>query len=180
MFFGYINETIDFPQETQYNSLIQASCKNIYIEIKEGKIKSEELYKLLCLVKKNDSIIIYSIFILPVTTLELIRIIDDLYLKNIKFESLKESLGDGELFTVLAAHLRYTRKKRITKGLEAAKARGRKGGRKPGLSPEARKTAELVAKLYNSGESVEDIRKSLAIGSKVTIYRYLRFAGIDI
>ncbi len=53
--------------------------------------------------------------------------------------------------------------------------RGTKGGRKPGLSQKAKNTAAAAADLYISGKhTIEEIMQTLRIGSKATLYRYLR------
>jgi len=58
-------------------------------------------------------------------------------------------------------------------GLEAAKARGIKGGRPKGLSKEAMDKAEHAKILYESGKkSVPEIAKGLGI-SRATCYRYI-------
>lgn len=53
--------------------------------------------------------------------------------------------------------------------------RGTRGGRKPGLSQKAKNTASAAAELYRSGKHTnEEIMQTLRIGSKATLYRYLR------
>lgn len=59
-------------------------------------------------------------------------------------------------------------------GLNAAKARGRKGGRPAGLSKEALAKAKSAKILYESGEkTVPEIASSLGI-SRATCYRYIQ------
>ena len=58
-------------------------------------------------------------------------------------------------------------------GLEAARSRGRMGGRPAGLSKEALATAKNAKILYDSGErSVKEIAAGLEI-SRATCYRYI-------
>lgn len=53
--------------------------------------------------------------------------------------------------------------------------RGTRGGRKPGLSSKAKKTAAAAAQLYKAGEyTILEIMEALSIKSKATLYRYLR------
>lgn len=57
--------------------------------------------------------------------------------------------------------------------------RGMNGGRKPGLSQKAKKKAEAAAELYKAGNlSVDEILQTLGIGSKATLYRYLRYMNV--
>ena len=54
------------------------------------------------------------------------------------------------------------------------------GGRRPGLSPEAERTAIVAATLYQEQRlSVRDIAESLRI-SKATSYKYLRVRGVPV
>ena len=62
-------------------------------------------------------------------------------------------------------------------GLEAAKARGKKGGRPKGLSQKALAKAEHAKILYESGKkSVPEIAKGLWI-SRATCFRYIENVG---
>ncbi len=84
------------------------------------------------------------------------------------------------LFASLAEFERELIRERTGAGLAAARARGRIGGRKPGLSPEAERTAIVAATLYQEQQlSVRDIAASLRI-SKVTLYKYLRLRGVPV
>jgi DNA invertase Pin-like site-specific DNA recombinase len=62
--------------------------------------------------------------------------------------------------------------------LAAARARGRVGGRKPGLSEEAQRTARAAELLYKARElGVDDMARSLRI-CKATFYKYLHHRGV--
>ena len=65
-------------------------------------------------------------------------------------------------------------------GLHAARARGRVGGKKKGLSHEAENKALAAEALYKDGTlSVNEISRRLSI-SKPTLYNYLRHRGVSI
>lgn len=65
-------------------------------------------------------------------------------------------------------------------GLQAARARGRVGGRPKGLSEKAKKTAVAAEALYKEGRlSIQEIADNLSI-SKATLYRYLRHRKVSI
>jgi DNA invertase Pin-like site-specific DNA recombinase len=55
-------------------------------------------------------------------------------------------------------------RERSRAGIEAAKARGRFGGRPKGLSNEALKKGSVAALLYQQGKSVSHIRETPNIG----------------
>ena len=71
-------------------------------------------------------------------------------------------------------------RERTKAGLEAARARGRKGGRRSGLSAEAQKKA-MLAEMYYKEEKlgIDEIAKTVGI-SKMTLYKYLRLRGVKI
>jgi DNA invertase Pin-like site-specific DNA recombinase len=71
-------------------------------------------------------------------------------------------------------------RERTQAGLQAARARGRLGGRPKGLLAEAQKKAVIAETLYTKGElSVNDIACHLKV-SKATLYSYLRHRGVKI
>lgn len=64
--------------------------------------------------------------------------------------------------------------------MEAARERGKKGGRRKGLSKEAQQKAILAENYYNEGiKSVNEIAADLKI-SKMTLYKYLRERNVKI
>lgn len=78
------------------------------------------------------------------------------------------------IFASLAEFERDLIREKTKAGLEAARARGRKGGRRSGLSAEAQKKA-MLAEMYYKEENlgVNEIAKTVGI-SKMILYKYLR------
>jgi DNA invertase Pin-like site-specific DNA recombinase len=65
-------------------------------------------------------------------------------------------------------------------GLDAARARGKKGGRPSGLSKEAQAKAHSAELIYKEGKlSVSEICNQLSI-CRATFYKYLKFRGASI
>ncbi len=179
MVFGYINPSKEHPAIEQTDLLKQAGAKELIIEQPKGaKIKSIRLLQLLERIAQDDTLIFYSLKVLPLTTLEVIQVLDELNARKVNYQSLLEHFDDRDLFSILAAHLRHTRRIRSRYGIEVAKARGRNGGRKPGIPEEAQKTAWSAADLYKANKPIATIMAQLHIGSKATLYKYLRFAGV--
>lgn len=84
------------------------------------------------------------------------------------------------IFASLAEFERDLIRERTKSGLEATRARGRKGGRSRGLSKEAEKKAMLAQTLYNERKlGVNEIAVDLDI-SKMTLYKNLRHCGVPI
>ena len=66
-------------------------------------------------------------------------------------------------------------RERTKAGLEAARSRGRKGGRPKGLSKEAENIAYAAKSLYRERKlSVQEIANRLGI-CKATLYKYLKY-----
>jgi DNA invertase Pin-like site-specific DNA recombinase len=85
------------------------------------------------------------------------------------------------LSSIFAENEREIIRERTKAGLESARARGKIGGRPKGLTENAQKVAMTAATLYNAKKlSTSEICEMLNIGSKTTLYRYLRYAGVDI
>ena len=80
------------------------------------------------------------------------------------------------LFGALAEFERNLIRERTQAGLAAARARGRKGGRKKRLDPAKR---EVALKLYHERQhTVEEICRMMGIG-RSTLYNYLTEAERD-
>ena len=109
-------------------------------------------------------------------------------INGIELLSLKESIDTSTAMGKFIYHFyaamseyiaNWTREKTLA-GLAAARARGRIGGRKKGLSEEAENIALAAETLYKEGKfTVAQIIKRLDI-SKPTLYRYLRYRNVSI
>jgi len=116
----------------------------------------------------------------------LVTLVEDLLKKGIGFRSLCDGAIDtttasGELmfniFSSLAQFERRLIQERTRAGLSAARARGRKGGRKPISSDEPRvKTAKRLHK--DKELSINEICSTLKI-SRPTFYRYIAIPDGD-
>ena len=109
---------------------------------------------------------------------DLVRIIDDLHARGIGFESLTErietSTASGKLmFHVIGALAEFERqfiRERTQAGLQAARARGRKGGRQAKLTEQQKR--EIRALLRDPDVRPTDVAKRYGIG-RSTLYRAL-------
>ena len=99
--------------------------------------------------------------------------------RGVQFKSLHESIDSASssgklifhLFGALAEFERSLIKERTLAGLQAARARGRVGGRPSALDAEKR---NLAVKLYNDKNySVNQVCQVMGI-SKPTLYKYVR------
>jgi DNA invertase Pin-like site-specific DNA recombinase len=110
----------------------------------------------------------------------LIETVTALQRRGVAFHSLTEQIdtatATGQLvfhiFGALAEFERNLIRERTLAGLQAARARGRNGGR-PKLDP-ARSTVVMAKKLYaDKTNAIRDICQTLHI-SRATLYRYLK------
>jgi DNA invertase Pin-like site-specific DNA recombinase len=110
----------------------------------------------------------------------LLDLVADLQRRGIGLISLNDAINtsssQGRLVLNLFASLAEF--ERTLAGLAAARAQGRVGGRKPGLSEEAERAARAAELRYNARQlSVEDMTRSLRI-CKTTFYKYLPHRGV--
>ena len=84
-----------------------------------------------------------------------------------------EVVGNFLLFFSCNQHERKRLIRRTKAGQEAARARGRMGGRPKGLSPRYQEIAPMVISAYKEQRSIRDIMKAFAIPSTTTVYKIL-------
>jgi len=185
---GYARvSTRDQNLELQLDALTQAGCELIYQEKASGALAARvELDKLLLQVRPGDTVYIYKLDRLGRSLKHLLDLVADLQRRDIGLISLTDAINTASaqgrlvlnLFASLAEFERELIRERTLAGLAAARARGRVGGRKPGLSQEAQRTARAAELLYKARAlSVDDMARSLRI-CKAPFYKYLHYRGV--
>ncbi|KAA6439894.1 recombinase family protein [Dyadobacter flavalbus] len=187
---GYARvSTQDQNLEMQLDALQNAGCEKVFQEKASG-IKSDrpQLAAMQQILREGDVIYIYKLDRLGRSLKHLIEMTSDFEKRGIGLVSINDHIdtttAQGRLiFNIFASLAEFERdliRERTKSGLEAARARGRKGGRSRGLSKEAEKKAMLAQTLYNERKlGVNEIAADLEI-SKMTLYKYLRHRGIQI
>jgi DNA invertase Pin-like site-specific DNA recombinase len=187
---GYARvSTQDQNLEMQLDALNKAGCEQIFQEKASG-VKSErpELLAMQHILRKGDVIYIYKLDRLGRSLKHLLELTSGFEKRGVGLVSLNDHIdtttAQGRLiFNIFASLSEFERdliRERTKSGLEAARARGRKGGRSRGLSKDAERTAMLAQTLYNERKlGVDAIAKELLI-SKMTLYKYLRHRGVKI
>ena len=178
--------------DSQLDELKSYGYDEIYIDKASGKNKERpKLDELLKSLRKGDQIIIYRLDRLGRSIQHLIELMTLFEKKGVSLVSLSENINTttatGKLvFNLFASIADFERNliiERTQIGLKAAKARGRVGGRKKGLSDEAKDKAEIAYNLYQTelakdsknGEvkrSVEKLAEIVGVSRK-TFYNYL-------
>lgn len=190
MKFGYARiSTHEQNADMQIDQLQRAGCNEIFCDTASGtKAVRPALEQLLGKIRPGDVIIIWKLDRLGRSLNHLIELVNQLMEKRVGLISLQDPVdttnAQGRLiFNIFASLAEFERDlivERTQAGLEAARARGRFGGRPQGLADAAKRKAIAAEALYTRGElSVNAIAENLGI-SKVTLYRYLKYRGIQV
>lgn len=182
MIVGYKRVSTEFQNlHLQDDALAAAKCERIFEDIASGSVDDRPgLTATIDFLKAGDVLVVWRLDRLGRSLRHLIEVINLLTIRGVGFKTLVEGIDttnpQGRLtlhiFAALAEFERELIKQRTYAGLEAARSRGRIGGRKQKLS-EAQ--LQIVSQLFQERNlSVEAIAKSLNI-SRATVYRNLKF-----
>ncbi len=165
--------------DRQIDILKQSGCDRIYKEKVSGTKKERpEFNKMIDQLRPGDVIIISDLTRLSRSVKDLFSIVEKIEEKGANIKSIKESWVDTTtaqgkfMFTIFAGISEFERdliSQRTIEGLNAARARGKKGGR----PKKNDKDIKLAIKMYNSKSySISEITKATGI-SKTSLYRYV-------
>lgn len=187
---GYARvSTKDQVLDLQIDALTKDGCELIFKETASGaKTDRPELQKLLNHLRKGDVVVVYKLDRLGRSLKHLLEVVAELNSKEVGIRSINDAIDtttpQGRLFfNISASFAEFERdliRERTKSGLEAARARGRKGGRRQGMTKEAEQKAILAETYYREGKlGVNQIAKEIGV-SKMTLYKYLRYRGVKI
>lgn len=156
MIIGYARvSTQDQNPQLQRDALEQVGCEQIFEERITGtKRERPELQACLRTLRSGDTLVVWKLDRLARSLKDLVELIHELAERGIGFRSLTEAIdttnAGGKLvfhiFGALAEFEHSLIRERTLAGLAAARARGRKGGRRPVLSPaDVRKAAAMLS-----------------------------------
>ena len=157
----------------------QTGCERVF-EDKLGGAKAERpgLREALKYARSGDTLVVWRLDRLSRSLKDLIEMVNRLESKAIGLKSLQEAIdtasSSGKLvfhiFGALAEFERNLIRERTQAGLQAARARGRKGGRPKSLTQDKQ---DLAVKLYDEKHhTVKNICEMMGI-SKPTLYKYI-------
>jgi DNA invertase Pin-like site-specific DNA recombinase len=180
MLIGYARvSTIDQNLTLQLDALKQAGCEKIFEDkASGGKVDRPGLQSVLNFAREGDTVLVWGLDRLGRSLKHLIEMVTQLNERRIGFRSLQEAIDtttSGEklafqIFGALAEFERNLIRERTQAGLEAARARGRNGGRPKALD---RKKVELAYELYDAKKhTIREVCQILGI-SKPMLYSYL-------
>lgn len=180
MLIGYARvSTSEQDLSLQQDALIAAGCEKIFIETASGAQRERpELGKALDYLREGDVLVVWKFDRLARSLKQLIETVEDLDERKIAFKSLTESIDTSNpggmlvfhIFGALAQFERSLIRERTKAGLEAAKKRGKVGGRPRSLKDE---DLDVAKALLSDGKlTVTQIADRLGT-SPATLYRYL-------
>jgi DNA invertase Pin-like site-specific DNA recombinase len=183
MLIGYARvSTQDQTLDLQTDALTQAGCEKIFTDTMSGaKVERPGLQEAMHYLRAGDTLVVWRLDRLGRTLKQLIATINDLSEQDIGFKCLQENIdtttsGGKLIFHIFGALAEFEReiiRERTNAGLQAARARGRLGGRPKTQSLDPKKMA-LAKQLHDDrSRPVQEICAQLQI-SKSTLYRYLR------
>lgn len=182
MLIGYARvSTQDQTPALQLDALKAAGCERIFVEKASGAQRDRpELKAALDYVRENagDVLVVWKLDRLARSLSQLIDTADQLEMRGIGFRSLTEAIdttsaGGRLVFHVFGAMAEFERsiiRERTKAGLDAARARGRTGGRPPALS--AKDVAAAKALLTDPDITVNEVARRLKVAPS-TLYRHL-------
>lgn len=187
---GYARvSTKDQSLEMQTDLLTKAGCEIIFKETASGaKTDRVELAKLLGQIRKDDIVIVYKLDRLGRSLKHLLEVVAQLNEKKVGIQSINDAIDtttpQGRLFfNISGCFAEFERdliRERTKAGLEAARARGRKGGRRQGMTKGAEQKAILAETYYLEGKmGVNQIANEIGV-SKMTLYKYLRYRKVKV
>ncbi|KOO59216.1 DNA invertase [Rheinheimera sp. KL1] len=180
MILGYARvSTNDQNPALQIDALKRYGCERVFEEKVSAASKVRpQLERLLDSLREGDKVVVWRLDRLGRSIKDLIGLVELFKARGIQFVSLTESIDTsspaGELiFHIFASVAQFERSliiERTKSGLNAARARGRVGGRKPKLSPEDVKKARALA--LSNEISMGEIAEHFKV-SRTTLYKYL-------
>jgi DNA invertase Pin-like site-specific DNA recombinase len=183
MLIGYARVSTDEQNlDLQRDALLKAgvSSKDIYTDKVTGvKADRPGLNLALTHLRDGDTLIVWRLDRLGRSLKHLIETVTTLKEQGVSFKSLTENIDTStatgtlvfQIFGALAEFERNLIKERTVAGLNAARARGRTGGR-PKQNPNAGKISLAIRFYTDNSLSIPEILKTLNI-SKSTLYRWV-------
>jgi DNA invertase Pin-like site-specific DNA recombinase len=180
MLIGYARvSTQDQNPALQLDALKAAGCEKLFVEKASGAQRDRpELLAALDYLRAGDSLVVWKLDRLARSLKQLIETVELLESRSIGLRSLTEAIdtttaGGKLVFHVFGALAEFERsiiRERTKAGLDAARARGKKGGRPPALA--AKDLAAAKAMLSDPEITMEEVAKRLKVAPS-TLYRHM-------
>ena len=181
---GYARvSTADQDLDPQLDVLRARGCDPIYSERASGKKDDRpELTQALKALREGDTLVVWRLDRLGRSLPHLVATVTGLAERGVGLESVTEAIDTStaagklvfNVFASLADFERNLISERTRAGLAAGRARGRKGGRPPALSPKQVREARLL--LTDPEATVTGVAQRFGV-SRSTLYSAMKSAG---
>jgi len=168
--------TVEQTLDLQRDALEAAGATSIYEDKASGKTADRpELGQCLKALRGGDTLVVWRLDRLGRNLQDLVRIVNDLEERGVKFRSITEAIDTSgstgklvfHMFAALAEFERGLLKERTLAGLAAARARGRIGGRPSVLDRKQQRAA--LAMMKDREMSITEIARQFGV-SRSTLY----------
>ncbi len=184
MLIGYARISTDGQTlDPQLDKLKAAGCDKIFTDIASGaKSDRPGLLEAINYAREGDTIVVAKLDRFGRSMSDLIARTKDLASRKIEFKSLSESIDTSTsagklLFHIMGSLAEFERdliRERTKAGLESARARGRKGGRRP----TDQNKLEAAKLLYETKtKTLEEIKLATGV-SKSALYRFMTISKV--
>jgi DNA invertase Pin-like site-specific DNA recombinase len=180
MKYGYARvSTGDQKADLQTAALDKAGCGRVFTDVASGASAGRpELARCLKSLRAGDVLVVWKLDRLGRSLPHLVAVLAELQARGVAFQSLTEAIDTGSAAGRLMGHIlgalaefeRSLIVERTQAGLQAAKRRGQRLGRRPALSPEQVRHARA---LLADGESPAAVARLLKV-CRATLYNSLR------
>jgi DNA invertase Pin-like site-specific DNA recombinase len=161
--------------DAQRRELARAGCTVVFADSDPSGASRRQLTAALASVREGDTLVVPSLNCLSRTLSSLIEVAHDLLTRGVGLHVLDEKISgfhprDGASVSLLSALVSFERRalaERTKTGLELARRRGTKLGRRRKLNPEQ---VDLARRLIDAGESPANAARVVGV-STATLYR---------
>lgn len=171
--------------DLQLDALEAAGCTKVFRDVISGSRSDRpELEQALDYLRPGDNFVVWRLDRLGRSVKHLIEVVNDLQERGVGLTSLQEDIDTSSpsgklvfhIFGALSEFERDLLRERTMAGLDAARRRGRVGGRKTVMTPNKLATARKLYEDPDNAMTMKEIAETVGI-SRSTLYRHLVPAG---